>query len=278
LAFEWLARADATARARLIPTMANDPSVELRRDAVQQLIDKANALHDAKDPRAGKMYQEALAAARDNDQVKTLVERLRKLGLAVDLPRHFGFLMDWKVIGPFDNTDGKGFNVAYPPEQQLDLKASYKGKTDTVRWTDHVTTDDYGMVDLTKALAPHKGAVSYALTEFTSERRQPVQLRLGCVTAYKIWLNGKLVFARDEYHRGMAVDQYQLDAVLEEGRNTILVKVCQNEQKEDWAQKWQFQLRVCDATGTAILSTTRPATKQDNTKSDKGAGATGGNT
>ena len=38
------------------------------------------------------------------------------------------------------------------------------------------------------------------------------------------------------------------------GANTILVKACQNEQKEEWTVQWQFQLRVCDATGTAIHS------------------------
>jgi hypothetical protein len=30
--------------------------------------------------------------------------------------------------------------------------------------------------------------------------------------------------------------------------------------KEKWTVEWEFQLRVCDATGTAILSTGRPAT------------------
>jgi hypothetical protein len=39
---------------------------------------------------------------------------------------------------------------------------------------------------------------------------------------------------------------------LKVGRNEILVKVCQNEQKEDWAQLWSFQLRVCDNLGGAI--------------------------
>jgi hypothetical protein len=37
----------------------------------------------------------------------------------------------------------------------------------------------------------------------------------------------------------------------------ILVKCLQNEQTEDWAQNWDFQLRVCDATGTAVLSMDR---------------------
>ena len=48
------------------------------------------------------------------------------------------------------------------------------------------------------------------------------------------------------------VDQYVEPVVLERGKNVILIKVAQNEQTEDWAQDWAFQLRVCDPVGTAI--------------------------
>ena len=33
------------------------------------------------------------------------------------------------------------------------------------------------------------------------------------------------------------------------GKNEILLKTVQNDQKEQWAQVWQFGLRICDATG-----------------------------
>jgi hypothetical protein len=55
----------------------------------------------------------------------------------------------------------------------------------------------------------------------------------------------------------MKIDQYQLPGQLNPGKNTILVKACQNEQIETWTVEWQFQLRVCDSSGTAILSTDR---------------------
>jgi hypothetical protein len=38
------------------------------------------------------------------------------------------------------------------------------------------------------------------------------------------------------------------------GRNTILLKICQDEEKEDWAQSYQFQLRVCDSNGSGVRS------------------------
>jgi hypothetical protein len=77
---------------------------------------------------------------------------------------------------------------------------------------------------------------------------------MGCINACKIWLNGELLLEREVYHTGMDIDQYVGKGKLKSGRNMILVKVCQNEQTEDWAQSWQFQLRVCDSRGTAVLS------------------------
>jgi len=44
---------------------------------------------------------------------------------------------------------------------------------------------------------------------------------------------------------------------LQAGKNTLLVKACQNEEVKDWTKEWQFQLRVCDAAGTAILAKDR---------------------
>jgi hypothetical protein len=70
-------------------------------------------------------------------------------------------------------------------------------------------------------------------------------------------LNGELLTANQVYHAGMEVDQYVAHGRLDEGPNQILVKVCQNEQEESWAQRWQFQLRVCDELGTAVLAGNR---------------------
>lgn len=58
----------------------------------------------------------------------------------------------------------------------------------------------------------------------------------------------------------MRIDQYTMPVVLTAGENTLLVKLCQDGQTKDWTKQWQFQLRVCDATGGAILSENRPPT------------------
>jgi hypothetical protein len=259
LAYEWIARADPAAPDRLIPQMLDDPALELRRDAVSRVLSQAAAaLAAEKTDLSLDTYRKALAAARDLDQVKVVTEALGKLGHPVDLAHHFGFVVDWKLVGPFSNSQGKGFNTAYSPESAIDLTASYEGSAGTIAWIAHHTDDEYGNVDLNKALGKHMGAAAYAVAEFQSDRPQPAELRLGSTNAVKIWLNGKLLASAESYHANSTMDQYIGRGELVAGRNVIVLKICQNEQAEDWAQDWKFQFRVCDTLGKAILSTDRP--------------------
>ena len=253
LAFEWITRVDPTARERLVKGLLQDVSLELRREAVAAKLQEADqAAQGGAQDEAIVSYRSALDAARDLDQIQTLTRKLQGLGEAVDLPRHFGFIMAWELIGPFDNTNTGGFDRTYPPEQQIDLNARYDGKEASVSWKSYTTQDDYGMVDLNQALGKHKGAAAYAVAFLDSEVRRPVELRLGCINANKLWLNGELLAAHDVYHSGTRIDQYVARGRLEPGKNVILLKICQNEQTESWAQEWEFQLRICDHLGTAV--------------------------
>lgn len=254
LAYEWLTRLDKTAPDRLLPGMLLDPGAELRREAVERVIGQAKKAQEAKDEAAArKLYRQALTGACDPDQVDVLAAALDKLGHKVDVARHLGFLTRWQLIGPFEHARGTGWDVAYPPEKGIDLTAAYKGKGGAeARWVEHTTGDPRGVVDLNKALAKHKGAVAYACAFVAVPAARGVELRAGCINGLKVFVNGKEVFAREEYHHGSRIDQYAVRANLNKGTNTILLKVCQNEQTENWAQDWKFQLRLCDAVGAAV--------------------------
>ena len=253
LAYEWLLKVDASVSTRLLPRWIDDPSVEMRRDAVAREIEAAQALLDKKDEGAARAaYRRLFSASRDPDQVEWIGKRLEALGETVDLTRHFGFLQEWKLIGPFDNSGKAGFDAVYPPEEKLDFDGEYQGKASKVRWVQHVTTDKRAIVDLNKALGKNMGAAAYAASSFESAVERPIHVRAGSTNAVKIWLNGKLLVRRDEYHHGMDMNQYVAPGTLSSGRNVILIKVCQNEGKEEWEQDWKFQLRVCDLTGGGI--------------------------
>jgi hypothetical protein len=252
VAYEWLARIDPSAPGRLLPGMIRDPSAELRRDAVARGLAEAQERQKKGEKDAAvKAFRTALSGALDRDQVDECAKQLKALGQPVDLAAHFGFVRTWLLLGPFAG----GFDTMFPPEQGIDLSAVYPGKAGMIRWQRHVTADPYGVVDLNKAVGKHHGAAAYAFAIVESANERPVEIRAGSNNAIKLYLNGQPIFGREEYHHGMRMDQHAGKGILHAGRNTILVKVCQNEQKEDWAQSWSFQLRVCDAIGSAMTLT-----------------------
>lgn len=256
MVFEWLTKLDADLPDKLIPGMLLDPSAEFRRDAVARLITQAEEQQkDGDDQLAVTSFKKALSGAIHEDQVKAIVKPLEALGEKTNVQKHFGFIPDWHVIGPFNNRDKVGYAIAYPPEKEIDLTARYASEyaEAKVEWKKFSTDDEYGIFDIAKKVKNHKGSIMYATTQYNSDGEQQLEVRLGTANAWKLWLNGKLVFEREEYHRSTRMDQYKLPVTFKKGTNTILLKVCQNEQTEDWAQDYHFQLRVCNSTGSAVL-------------------------
>ena len=251
IAFDLLQQADQAKADALEASLVNDPVQQLRRGAVKRLLDTAKT---KKAGEAKAAYLEALKFVRDEDQTRIVAGELKKFGVPVDLPRHFGFLTKWHVIGPFDNAERKGFDAVFLPEKEIRLDASYDGKGAKIAWKPFESPDDYGKIDFNKPLGMQKEATAYAVATVDSPEERDAELRLGGKNAWKVWLNGEFLFGRDEYHRGQQMDQYRMKCRLKKGANTILVKCCQNEQKEEWTVEWEFQLRLCDSTGTAILA------------------------
>ncbi len=259
LAYEWMLKQDQTLADELIPKMLFDPAPEFRRDAIQRLITAAEKAMEGGDKRTAKMtFEKALSAAVHDDQVQQLIKPLKELGREVDLQRHFGFLPDWSIVGPFNNKEGVGFGQVYAPEKKVDLNAELEGENGKVKWASYSTDDKYGTMSIAKQIENHKGSCMYATTVFESKRDRTVEFRLTTPNAWKLWVNGKMLFGREEYHRtpsSLVMDLYRVPVKLKAGKNRILLKVCQNEQDDDWAQRYEFRLRVCDETGSAVHAT-----------------------
>ncbi len=255
LAFELLTKDNESLSKVLTPKLIDDPSLPLRRKGIKWLISKSE---ESDHIQALGMLGLAIEKARDVDQVQQLQGLLSKKGIQIDLTKQLGYAAEWQLVGPFDNKDQKGFSVAYGPEKNLDAidtKAEYADamdKENPANWTEHLTSDAMGVVDLNKAVGKVKGAIVYGYTEFESGEDRDAEIRIGCINANKVWVNGELVISNEVYHVGMMPDQFKGKVKLKKGANKILFKVCQNEQTQPWAQRWQFQLRVCDSTGKAI--------------------------
>lgn len=253
LAFEIISVSDSDYSQNMVGLFINDPSLSLRRLAVARKKAEADILLSVSQKDAAlSIYQEVLQSARDIDQIESIITELNSLGKKVTVTDTFGFLMDWQIVGPFHNIDRAGFGEIFPPEKNLGIKKSFNGKSGEIKWKSYQSRDTYGKVDINQAVGPVKEVTAYAYREFFSDKDQPAQIRLGCKNAWKIWFNGEYVFGRDEYHRGSRIDQYSFPINLKKGANKILLKVCQNEQTESWTKEWEFQFRICDASGKSI--------------------------
>ncbi len=250
LAFDWLTQSDPEARQRMLPTFQNDASLELR------FVSIANELSgDAE--RSPDQLKSLLAAARHPNQVVDIIARLKKADVEIDQAKHFAFLQSWRLIGPFDHVGSKNFDKEFDVERDYlkgNLQPSYQGKADTVTWRDETTASVEGAFDLAKIYDREKGCIVYAYTTYRSDKELEAELRLGCINANKVWFNDQLVISNEVYHTSQQIDQYSAPIKIRAGENEILLKVCQNEQKEQWAQDFSFQVRISDATGKGILS------------------------
>jgi hypothetical protein len=262
LAYELVVRLNPNARASYLKGMLDDPSPELRRDAVDFLLVDLERLEKAlqgKDDaflkqHAPKTLGRALEKSLDVKQIQRIAKAIKERGGAeVDLTKRLGFITEWQVIGPFDNSAAKGFHKTYAPEKGVDLGAEHDGKDGKkVRWAAHTTKANLGEVDFNKLYGEQKGVIAYGFVAVESPGERDVVVRAASNDAVKIYLNGKEIYAREEYHHGVKIDQHTGRGRLKAGRNEILIKVCQNEQTEDWARLWSFQLRVTDPIGGPV--------------------------
>ncbi len=146
------------------------------------------------------------------------------------IPLVFG---DWHYLGPFDNSGGKGFATAYPPEKEIDLAKKYPGKNgEEAAWREGKFRD--GEINNVALFKPENNvqAAVYLYREIESNAARDLPVSLGSDDTLTVWLNGQMLLA-ENVARACAPDQNQLVLKLKPGKNQLLLKVCQGE--GDWA-------------------------------------------
>ena len=205
------------------------------------------------------------APALDAKAIETRYQRIQPAcALLGDTTQHKVFLHDWYVVGPFPNANypetlWTGAAVAYPPEQKVDLEASYTGidrvtNTEvaaTVRWKRLLAPNQpalgEGPANLAPHLNPNKCITAYAYTTITSDRQRPVTFYTGSDQRLTVWLNQRQVLDRHDY-RSAGPDQDQVAVNLEPGKNTVLLKLANG------GEGCSFYFRVGDEYGLPLTN------------------------
>ena len=173
---------------------------------------------------------------RDKGMLDKAGEHIQKTGLIAEA--------SWIVLGPFDNRDKTGFETAYIPEDatHIDTTVKYDTIDGKVGWKKCSDDKLDGNIRFGKDI---DWRVAYAWTTVISPDEREVQFRFDSDDQGKVWLNGVEVYAHTESHKAK-VDRYIFPVTLKKGRNSILVKVCEEE------FGWGFYLRITDKYGQAF--------------------------
>lgn len=151
-----------------------------------------------------------------------------------DLAMKLSGARPWMVLGPFDNAAKGKIDTALPPDQKLDLQASYpSGDGKTLSWQ-QVADHKLG-VDFETLYGKTDWKFVYAFIKVKSPTARKATLLLGSDDGAKIWLNGKEVFKLDA-QRGASKWDNRIPVELQAGDNDLLLKI------DDKVGTWRFYL------------------------------------
>ena len=170
---------------------------------------------------------------RDNDMPEKAEVHIQKTGFIIEDA--------WLVLTPFDNAQGIGYNTAYIPEDatQIDTTKKYNGIDEQIRWNRSEDDTLNGYISLGDNV---DWGVAYAFATVTAPDEREVLLKFDSDDQGKIWLNGERIFTHTKAFSAV-IDNYTIPVTLKPGKNSILVKVCEE------VGGWGFYLRITDTDG-----------------------------
>jgi cellulose synthase operon protein C len=164
----------------------------------------------------------AFARARRGDQ-KAATEHIKALG----------YVGSFLVVGPFDNEGKAGLAQVFEPEAELNQPITpgraYSGKERPVRYRAVANAFPFGWLDASALVRPETKVCIYA-TAFVKDDKltrgtRKARVYVGAGGAFKLFWNGQESL-QDAAYRGHDFDRSGVEVTLEPGPNSLVVKVC----------------------------------------------------
>ncbi|MBI4584461.1 MAG: DUF4838 domain-containing protein [Planctomycetes bacterium] len=233
---------------------ASSPIVKQRLDMVRLSHEEMASYLAIRDPQRARSADEykarvasmrnsidQLAAGNEDYLLAQVAHRQTWTAVGEFFGREMGFINRWQICGPFDNTGMEGHDKIFPPEQRVDLSASYTGKKGrAVRWKENQTPEWKGYVDLRSEFDEKEWVCAYAACWIDNPgKATEAELRMGSNDSIKVFLDGKEIWNK-KVDRIATVDEDRVRVTLPRGTTTILLKIGQT------AKNWGFYFRLIE--------------------------------
>lgn len=153
-----------------------------------------------------------------------------------------GYITQWMVAMPFpSDQQASGMAKAYPPEDSIDLTATYpRDDGDPVEWQARTASGEDQRVVLSGSEAWSEWKVAYLVADLDADAPVPVRFHITGDDLTRLWLNGKPLTPETIKDAG------HVDAQLDRGRNRLLIKLGNNK------GLWHLSVRVTDPSGRRV--------------------------
>ena len=206
-------------------------------EAKEKYIEMLNKLTDALINKPTTQLNATLVLAdflQENSMFEKANKQIQKTGFITEDA--------WMILGPFDNSNEIGYDTTYIQEESpmIDLTAKYDGLNGQVSWEKFSDEALDAYIHLGEYNVDWR--VSYIFATVTSPDERKAQIRWDSDDQGKVWLNGKQISAHTKTFAA-EIDKYTIPVTLKQGKNNILVKVCNRQ------SGWGFYLRITDQNG-----------------------------
>jgi len=161
-----------------------------------------------------------------------------------------GYLIDWQVVGPFDNSGRKGEDAAYAPEQepyrdQQTFEGVLAGEPLVWRAVEYDAVPRAGYVSLDDLLRPNEDVTGYATCWVHVAKATEAALHLGTAGPFRAFVDGAEV-GRGRAYRPAHPLQETFPVNLQAGWNRVLVKISALD------RSWGFYARLSSPSGAPL--------------------------
>ena len=235
---------DATKIGKLASYL-DDPVLSV--DAANGFIVYAKQIADGGDKDNAEKHLMRIATGQlPREVISSAATELRRIGRDPQAPAiRQGFLLDWWLTGPIEDTGG-GLAKAFEPESKIDLTKPWQIGARRFRWRKIPDLTLDGKVNLMTAFRRGSNVIAYAYAELESDTDRDVVFKIGSDDGCAFFVNGKRVHIHAEA-RGVSVDQDIVPAKLKKGKNRLLLKIQQG------GGDWGFVVRLTKPDGEPLI-------------------------
>ena len=167
-------------------------------------------------------------------------EAMQNLSKSREYFAKIGSVMNWQIVGDFENISASGFDKNYAPINHPEADYVFKNKIGAdVQWFNLVNQIPGRWIDFTNNFYCNNTLV-FAQTFCQSLAEQTVNFRIGTSGSLKVWVNDQLIFSEED-ERNNGADTYVFPVKLNKGNNRILLQIGCSE-----ITQCNFMFRVTD--------------------------------